>query len=396
MRRRRVCVVSTSRADFGGLRRLLHEIHEDDELELQLVVMGDHWAGDPARRSAGLTDDGLPVALALATTPRDDQPASIGEACGEALARFSAALPGLAPDVMVLLGDRFELMAPALAALVHNVPIAHLHGGELSLGAIDDSIRHALTKLARLHFVATREYADRVRQMGEPADSVFCVGAPALDGITTGALPAVDELERAIGLSFAEPVLLVTVHPVTREPGTAGTLVGAVLDAVARSGLRAVFTRANADAAGMAVNAAVEAFVAGSPSRYRCFDHLGQRLYFGCLRHCAAMVGNSSSGLVEAPSFRLPAVNVGHRQDGRVRAASVIDTAAEPALILAALARALDPSFRASLGTMTNPYDPHGDGQASRRIVRELKAALSAGLASRKRFADTPPLEISS
>lgn len=389
-----MCVVSTSRADFGGLGRLLHEIHHDDALELQLAVMGDHWASDPERRRAGLTDAGLPVALAIEATPRDDQPESIGAACGLALAEFAAALPALAPNVMILLGDRIELMAPALAALVHNVPIAHLHGGELSLGAIDDSVRHALTKLARLHFVATPEYADRVRQMGEPADSVFCVGAPALDGIATIEVPSKDELEAATGLSFGDPVVLVTFHPVTREPGTASSQIGALLDALARSGRPAVFTRANADAAGATVNAAIATFVAAAPSRYRLFDHLGQRLYFGCLRHCAAMLGNSSSGLVEAPSFELPVVNVGHRQDGRVRAANVIDAAAEAGQILAALERALDPGFRESLRGMTNPYDPHGDGQTSRRIVRALKSALAAGLTSRKRFQDIPPSEV--
>lgn len=393
MRRWRVCIVSTSRADYGGLVWLAREVQDDSALELQLAVVGDHWASDPARRAARVTDDGAPVALVVEATPRNDQAASIGAACATALEHFAAALPALAPDVVIVLGDRFELMAPALAATVHGIPLAHIHGGELSLGAIDNDVRHALTKLAKLHFVATGRYAARVVQMGEPEESVFCVGAPALDGIK--AMPPMSrrELERETGASFDSPVLLVTYHPVTREPGSAREQVAAVLDAVARSGRPAILTTANADVDGATINAMMAAFAGRDPRRYRLFEHLGQRRYFGCLRHCAAMLGNSSSGLVEAPAFELPVVNVGNRQEGRVRAANVIDANVDADEILAALGQALDPGFRRRLHGMANPYDPHGDGRTSWRIKELLKSALSAGLAPRKRFQDSVPAE---
>jgi GDP/UDP-N,N'-diacetylbacillosamine 2-epimerase (hydrolysing) len=384
----RICVLSTSRADYGCLNRLMHEVHQDPQLQLQLAFVGRHWRGQDAPEDTKLTHDGLPVALALEADPEDDTPAAVGEAASRVMARFVAAFPYLSPHVLVVLGDRFEVMAAALAAVVHNVPIAHIHGGELSLGAIDDSIRHALTKLSRLHFTATPQYAARVLQMGEPEDSVFCFGAPALDGLRTQDLVSREELAAALGLSFERPVALVTYHPATLEPGKASEQIASVLSALERSGLAAVLTAANQDAGGGHINAALEEFAQRDPKRYRLFAHLGQRRYFGCLAHCAVMIGNSSSGLIEAPSFELPVVNIGARQEGRVRGANVIDTDCDSEQIVAAIKTALAPEFRGRLRSSPNPYDPIGDGRTSWRIKEALKSKLAAGLSTRKPFAD--------
>jgi UDP-hydrolysing UDP-N-acetyl-D-glucosamine 2-epimerase len=385
----RICIVSTSRADYGCLHGLIREVHADPDLELQLVVMGTHWASESRRRQDRLTDEGVPVALVVDADPTDDSPGAIGEANGRAMQQFALALPRLSPHVVVVLGDRFELMAPALAALLNNIPLAHLHGGELSLGAIDDSVRHALTKLAKLHFVATARYATRVVQMGEPMENVFTVGAPALDGIRMQALPDRDQLAADLGISFDNPVALVTYHPVTREPGTARAQITAVLTALKGSGLSAVLTTANADAAGQEINAELQRFVTGDAQRFVLFEHLGRRRYFGCLMHCAVMIGNSSSGLIEAPSFSLPVVNIGDRQQGRIRAENVIDVECDPQEILGAIGKALQPQFRTRLRSMVNPYDADGDGRASVRIKDILKSQLADGLTARKRFRDS-------
>jgi UDP-hydrolysing UDP-N-acetyl-D-glucosamine 2-epimerase len=265
-----VCIVSTSRADYGCLRRLMIEVRDDPQLRLSLVMIGRHWlSGELAyepRVTVGQTEDGLPVALLVDADSKADDASSVGRALGSAVSQLADAIPRLAPQVVVILGDRYEIMAPALAALIHNVPVAHLHGGELSEGAIDDSIRHAVTKLAQLHFVSTEEYAARVRQMGEAPDTVFCVGAPALDGLASQKIMTRAELEQEIGLSLAEPVALVTYHPVTREPGSAGMQISNVLNAIQRCGIPAVFTVANADVAGREINAALAA-QAVHPSR---------------------------------------------------------------------------------------------------------------------------------
>jgi UDP-hydrolysing UDP-N-acetyl-D-glucosamine 2-epimerase len=389
LNRWRIGIVSTSRADYGCLVGLINAVNADPDLELQLVVMGAHWASDPRKRGERVTDDGVPVAVLVEAEPTDDSPSAIGEALGRAMQQLAFALPRLAPHVVVMLGDRFELMAPALAALVNNIPLAHLHGGELSLGAIDDSVRHAVTKLANLHFVATARYAARVIQMGEPPENVFLVGAPGLDGLQQLELPTRDQLAADLGISFDRPVALVTYHPVTQEPGMARAQISVVLSALEGSGIAAVVTTANADAAGREINSELERFVRRDPDRFVLFEHLGRRRYFGCLRHCAVMVGNSSSGLIEAPSFRMPVVNIGDRQEGRIRAENVIDVECQPQRILEAIKAAVEPEFRIRLRSMVNPYDPLGDGRASIRIKDILKSKLAAGLTARKRFQDS-------
>ncbi len=301
---------------------------------------------------------------------------------------FAEAFAELKPDIVVLLGDRFELLAPAISALMLRIPIAHIHGGELSEGAIDDSVRHAITKMASLHFAATETYRRRIIQMGESPDRVFNFGAPGLDQIYGSALLTRPQLEQELGFSLEEPVALVTYHPVTRDAGSAETQVRCLVAAIKASGLKAVFTMANADAQGALINTRLRAVCAQSPGRFKWMPHLGHRRYLSCLKHFAVMVGNSSSGLTEAPSFRLPVVNIGDRQRGRVRAANVIDVPCSRAAILRGIKRAISPRFRASLRGMRNPYDRFHDGRASERIKDVLKHVRLSDDLLKKSFHD--------
>jgi UDP-N-acetylglucosamine 2-epimerase (non-hydrolysing)/GDP/UDP-N,N'-diacetylbacillosamine 2-epimerase (hydrolysing) len=304
------------------------------------------------------------------------------------VAGFAKAFAELKSEIVVLLGDRFELFAPAISALMLGIPIAHIHGGELSEGSIDDSVRHAITKLASFHFAATETYRRRIIQMGESPDRVFNFGAPGLDQISASALLTRSQLEKELELNLQDPTALVTYHPVTRDADSAEEQVRCVVAALKASSLKAVFTMANADAQGALINTRLRSVCVLNPERFKWVPHLGHRRYLSCLKYFAVMVGNSSSGLTEAPSFRLPVVNIGDRQRGRVRAANVIDVPCSRAAILRGINQALSPRFRASLTGMRNPYDRFHDGRASVRIKNVLKRVKLSDDSLRKSFYD--------
>jgi UDP-N-acetylglucosamine 2-epimerase (non-hydrolysing)/GDP/UDP-N,N'-diacetylbacillosamine 2-epimerase (hydrolysing) len=307
---------------------------------------------------------------------------------GFGLAGFAEALAQMQPAIVVLLGDRFELFAPAIAALMLRIPIAHIHGGERSEGAIDESVRHAITKMASLHFPATESYRQRIIQMGESPERVFNFGAPGLDQIYGTPMLTRAQLEQDLGLSFDQPVALVTYHPATQDRGNVDTQLRQLAGAIKASKLHAVFTMANADAQGARINTRLRALCRQTPETFKWIPHLGHRRYLSCLEHVAVMVGNSSSGLTEAPSFRLPVVNIGDRQRGRVRAANVIDAPCSQAAILQGIKRAISPRFRASLRGMRNPYDRFHDGRASERIKDVLKHVSLSDDLLKKSFHD--------
>jgi GDP/UDP-N,N'-diacetylbacillosamine 2-epimerase (hydrolysing) len=307
---------------------------------------------------------------------------------GVGLNGFADAFAELKPEIAVLLGDRFELLAPAISALMLGIPIAHIHGGELSEGALDDSVRHAITKLASLHFAATETYRRRIIQMGESPNRVFNFGAPGLDQLYGSTLLTRVQLEQELGFQLEGPIALVTYHPVTRDRDSAEAQVRCLVSAIRASGLKAVFTMANADAQGGLINTRLQAVCAQTPARFKWIPHLGHRRYLSCLQHFSVMVGNSSSGLTEAPSFRLPVVNIGDRQRGRVRAGNVIDVPCSWASILRGIRKAISPRFRVSLRGMRNPYDRFHDGRASERIKAVLKQVSLSDDLLKKSFHD--------
>ena len=389
MRRRKVCVVTTSRADFGLLRELMHSIDTDFALRLQVVVSGMHLAREFGGTWRDIEADGIRIDRMIPMRGIGGSSVANCKSIGHGMSGFADAFAELKPQIVVLLGDRFELLAPAVAALMLQIPIAHIHGGELSEGAIDDSVRHAMTKFASLHFPATEIYRRRILRMGESPNRVFNFGAPGLDQVHRSQFMTRRELEQDLGIDLKRPIALVTYHPVTREDGDVVTQVSEVTEAIKASGLPAVFTAANADAEGTRINARLRSVCAQNPTTFTWVAHLGHRRYLSCLRHFAVMVGNSSSGLTEAPSFRLPVVNIGDRQRGRVRAANVIDVPCAKAAILRGLHRAMSPRFQASLHGMRNPYDRSRDGRASERIKNVLRDIDLSGDFLKKGFYDS-------
>jgi UDP-hydrolysing UDP-N-acetyl-D-glucosamine 2-epimerase len=381
VKRRRICAVTTSRADFGLLRGLLKAIQADSALQLQVIASGMHLAARFGQTWRDIRSEGIKIDRKINLRLTGDSSVANLKSIGVGLNGFAEAFSELKPEIVVLLGDRFELFAPAISALMLGIPIAHIHGGELSEGAIDDSVRHGITKLASLHFAATETYRRRIIQMGEAPDRVFNFGAPGLDHLYGSTLLTKSQLEQELGFSLQDPVALVTYHPVTRDVDSTEAQVRRLVTAIKASGLRAVFTMANADAQGALINTRLQVACRQMPERFKWIPHLGHQRYLSCLKHFSVMVGNSSSGLTEAPSFRLPVVNIGDRQRGRVRAANVIDVPCSHAAILRGIKRATFSRFRISLRGMRNPYDRFHDGRASERIKDVLKhVPLSEGL----------------
>jgi UDP-N-acetylglucosamine 2-epimerase (non-hydrolysing)/GDP/UDP-N,N'-diacetylbacillosamine 2-epimerase (hydrolysing) len=384
--RRRICVVTTSRADYGLLRGLMAAIKADKQLQLQVIASGMHFASRFGSTWRDIEADGIRIDHKVRMALQGESALENLKSLGTGFKGFADALSRLKPDILVLLGDRFELFAPAISAPMLQIPIAHIHGGELSEGAIDDSVRHAITKMASLHFPATEVYRRRLLAMGEQRDRVFNFGAPGLDQIHNSKLMSRREVEHELNLPPSQPIAVVTYHPVTRDSAPVDDQIGALLKAVEQSRIAAVFTGANADAHGARINARLESFCKQNPDRYKWVPHLGHRRYLSCLARLDLMLGNSSSGLTEAPSFRLPVVNIGDRQNGRVKAQNVIDVPCSIEAIASGIRRALSHRFRLSLDNMRNPYQRYRDGRASERIKNVLKAADISGDFLKKHF----------
>jgi UDP-N-acetylglucosamine 2-epimerase (non-hydrolysing)/GDP/UDP-N,N'-diacetylbacillosamine 2-epimerase (hydrolysing) len=389
-KKRKICVVTTTRADYGLLCRLMKEISVDPELELAVIATGMHLSPEFGLTVREIEADGFYVDKRIEMLLSSDSESAIVKSMGVAMISLADAIKDVGPDIVVLLGDRFEIVPVALASVVFRIPLAHIHGGETSQGAIDEAFRHSVTKMASLHFPSTETYRNRIIQMGENPDLVFNFGAPGLDAIYN--LPLLDrkELETSLQFSLDGVVAIVTYHPVTTERGTALEQAENLVKAIESSGIRAIFTKANADADGRVINMKVSEFCLSNPDKFRMFDSLGQVRYMSCLRHLDLMVGNSSSGLIEAPSFRLPVVNIGDRQKGRMRAANVFDVGNAVEDIRQGISWVLSPAFIKSLEGMENPHDKFRDGQTSRRIKEQLKTIELSAHLIKKEFRDIP------
>lgn len=369
---RKVCVVTGSRAEYGLLRPILDAIRESSKLELQLVVTGMHLSPEFGLTYREIEADGHCIARRVEMLLSSDSPRGVAKSMGLGSIGFADALAELEPDVMLVVGDRFEILPAVGAAMVARIPIAHVHGGEVSEGAFDDQIRHAITKMSHLHFVATEAYRKRVIQMGEQPDRVFLVGGLGVDAIDREALLDRKELEQSLGIRFGERNILVTFHPVTLEASTSERHMTELLAALeSLRDTQLLFTMPNADTDGRALFTMIEGFVARHPNA-KAFTSLGQRRYLSTLQFVDAVVGNSSSGLAEVPTFKKGTVNIGDRQRGRLRAASVIDCAPDRSAIGKAIAELYSPAFQARLAGVKNPY---GEPGAGKRITRVLEDA---------------------
>ncbi len=368
--RRRIAVVTGSRADYGLLRGILKELRDMDDIDLQIIVCGMHLAPKFGETWRAIENDGFPIAAKVDLQLNDDRSETVARGTGLGVVGFSETLPVLAPDLLVLLGDRFEILSAAVAATLLNIPIAHIHGGEVTAGAFDDAIRHAITKMACLHFVAAEPYRRRVIQMGENPDFVFNVGAPGLDEAAAAPVLAQPALFEALGISGPSRFLLVTLHPTTARPEADAATVAALLGALASVDDRTfIFTGVNADPGHRAIDDAIRAFVAARPGRAYLFASLGSERYWAALRLADAVVGNSSSGIAEAPAVGTPSINIGERQHGRLRAPSIIDCPADQTAIRTALRSILDGRFHPD----SSHEPPYGRGGASDKIARIIR-----------------------
>lgn len=378
--KRTVCVVTGSRAEYGLVRWIIEEIDRSDELDLQLTVTGMHLAPEFGSTYREIEEDGFRIDWKVEMLLSGDTPSALAASMGLGMIGFGTALRELDPDLLLVVGDRFEVFAAVSAALVSRIPVAHLHGGETSEGAFDEAIRHSITKMSHLHFVAADEYRRRVIQLGEHPDRVFTVGGLGVDAIRR--LPLLDRraLEESLDFSLGERSLLVTFHPATLEGDAPERQLDELLEALDDlEDTRLIFTLPNADTGGRRLGAAVAEFVA-TRSNARLYSSLGQLRYLSALQYVDGVIGNSSSGLTEVPSFRKGTVNIGSRQEGRLKARSVIDCKPERTTIAAALDHLFSKEFQSSLDQVENPY---GDGGATERVVEVLTRVPLDGILSK-------------
>jgi UDP-hydrolysing UDP-N-acetyl-D-glucosamine 2-epimerase len=384
MIRRHIAVVTGSRAEYGLLRGLLTRLKAMDDVELSVIACGMHLVPRFGETWRIIEADGFPIRAKVDLELDNDRAETVARGTGVGLVGFAEVLPQLKPDILTVLGDRYEILAAVIAATLLNIPIAHIHGGEITAGAFDDTIRHAITKMACLHFVAAEPYRQRVIQMGENPEFVFNVGAPGLDFASAAPALSRAELLAKLGISGPERFLLVTLHPTTAQPVSDATNVSALLGALAEVKDRSlIFTGVNADPGYRAIEDAITAFVAARPDRAHLFTSLGSERYWSALRLADAVVGNSSSGILEAPAVGVPSINIGSRQQGRLRAGSIIDCPADAAAILAGLERIFDGRFRPDPAQAP----PYGRGGASEKISGILRR-IGLGGAFPKRFHD--------
>jgi GDP/UDP-N,N'-diacetylbacillosamine 2-epimerase (hydrolysing) len=381
--KRKICVVTGSRAEYGLLRWVMQGIYAESELALQIIVTGMHLSPEFGLTYREIEKDGFQIDRKVEMLTSSDTPVGITKSMGLGIIGFADVLNDLAPDLLLVLGDRFEIFSAVAAALVARIPVAHLHGGEATEGLIDESIRHAITKMSHLHFVAAEEYRQRVIQLGEQPDRVFLVGGLGIDSIKRLKLLDRGELEASLGYRLGRRNLLITFHPVTLETATTGEQIDELL--VALSSLKdteLIFTLPNADTDGRIVIQRITSF-SEQYSNAHVFTSLGQLRYLSCLAHVDGVVGNSSSGLIEMPSFKKGTVNIGDRQRGRLQASSIINCVPKRLEIIDALSHLYSESFQAGLAQAENPY---GEGGASERIVRIVKAIALEGLLKKQFF----------
>jgi len=385
--KRKICVVTGTRAEYGLLYWLIREIQDDPDLHLQLIVTGMHLSPE-----FGLTykeiEKEFHIDKKIEILLSSDTPVGISKAMGLGIIGFADAYQDLKPDIVVLLGDRFEIFSAASAAMIAQIPIAHLYGGETTIGAIDEPIRHSITKMSHLHFTSTEEYRKRVIQLGEDPKKVFYVGAIGIENIRRLRLLSKEEFENSIDFKLGPKNLMVTFHPVTLDNNTSMEQFQALLNALdTLENTHIIFTKANSDTYGRIINYMIDDYVSKNPDKAISFTSMGQLKYLSALQFVDAVVGNSSSGIIEAPSFKIGTINIGDRQKGRIKAESVIDCEPNTGDIIRAFKILYSKDFQGLLKSVINPYDD--GGYPSKKIVQILKMAELEHII-KKRFFDLP------
>ena len=382
---RKIAVLTVGRSDFGRYVPVLNALRQYPNVEIELLVSGAHLANGFGDTWQEIKENGFGWETGLEMTLASDSPVSLGKSLGLGTISLAQSFARAKPDLLFVLGDRYEMLSGACAALGFNIPIAHLHGGNLTEGAIDDSVRHALTKLSHLHLTSCTEHSRRVMQMGEEDWRVITVGAPILDGIHQLASMAGSQLSERFALDFGRDTLLLAFHPVTLESTNLAWQVDELLAAVADSGMQVVMTYPNADPGHQVIINKFTSFAQQHSGRVRLEPNASTPIFLSLMRHCRAILGNSSAGIVESASFKLPSVNIGIRQQGKLRGSNVIDVGYAREAIKDGLNKALSQSFRDSLRSLVNPY---GDGQSGPRIAKILAEIALTPELIKKKFVD--------
>ena len=370
MKKKNICVVTGTRAEYGLLYWLIKEIESDNKLALQLIATGMHLSPEFGLTYKEIEKD-FKIDKKIEILLSSDTATGISKSMGLGQISFAEAFDDLKPDIVVVLGDRYEICSAVNAAMVARIPIAHLHGGEATEGSIDEAIRHSITKMSHLHFTATEEYKNRVIQLGENPKRVFNVGGIGIENIKRNKLLSKDEFEKSIGFKLNKKNILVTFHPTTLEYKTSQKQFQELLDVIeGLKDINIIFTKSNSDTDGRIINQMIDEYVNKNPYKSVGFASLGQLRYLSALRYVDIIVGNSSSGLLEAPSFKIGTINIGDRQNGRIKAESIIDCSPNSKSIKKAFTKIYSNKFQELLKNVKNPY---GNGCASQKIIRVLK-----------------------
>lgn len=371
---KKICIITATRAEYFLLSPLMKKVKAHPQFHLQIVATGMHLSPEFGMTFQDIEKDGFTIDEKVEMLLSSDTPEGISKSMGLAMMSFPSVFQRLKPDIIVILGDRYEMLAVASVANLFQIPIAHLHGGEKTEGAVDEAIRHSLSKLSYLHFTVAEEYKTRVIQLGEQPDRVFQVGGLGVENIKNTSLLRKKELENSISFQLGEKFALVTFHPVTLEKSTAQEQFQQVISALEEQiDLKVIFTKANSDTDGRVINQMIDETVGKNPEKYIGFTSMGMLRYLSAMKYCKFVVGNSSSGLLEAPTFKKPTINIGDRQKGRLKASSVIDCLPEKDSILQAFQQAESETFLQGIETMENPF---GDGNASSKIMNILEDFL--------------------
>lgn len=380
---KKICVFTSTRAEYGLLRPLMEEIKNDERLTLQILASGTHLSPEFGLTYKEIEKDGFQIDEKIDILLSSDTSVGISKAIGLGVISYSEALERLCPDISVILGDRFEALAFAIACSVARIPIAHIHGGEVTEGAIDDAFRHSITKMSYLHFASTEAYKTRIIQLGEDPSRTFNVGALGIDNIKRLKLLSKKQLERDLDFEFNKHNLLITFHSVTLEKDTAQKQFGNLLLVLNElRDTKMIFTKANADVDGRIINSMIDEYVLSNPEKAVAFTSMGYLRYLSAMQFVDAVVGNSSSAIFESPSFKIGAINIGDRQTGRIKAESVIDCEPEKKSIQGALKKLYSQEFQKSLGSVVNPYDGGDCAEKIKEILKDYKI----GQSTKKRF----------
>lgn len=369
---KKICFITGTRAEYGIMSPIMRLVAK--EATLQVIATNMHLSPEYGLTYKEIEADGFRIDAKVEMLLSSDTPAGTVKSMGVEAIGLADALDRMRPDMVVILGDRYEMLVAASAALVFGIPIAHLHGGETTLGAYDDAIRHSITQMSSLHLVSTEEYRQRVISMGKSPETVWCIGSPAADALASFVAMPKDELERQIGFGLGGRYVVATFHPATLEPGDEERQTDAFLEALDSlpQDVKVLFTLPNSDTGGRTVRRLTEEWAAARPERAKAVASLGARRYFSAVAGSLAVVGNSSSGLIEAPSLHVPTLNIGRRQEGRARGASVVDAEATVESIKEGLRRVLSPEMQALARTAENPYYRQGTVERAASLILDF------------------------